>query len=118
MKIIEQRIPTMLKYQLITHLVPFVHAVCDVFVFRDGRIVLELSGSVFSLMKIFAVIGIAFEVYLEALSYFNGGFYPYPFLYTLNTLKKKIVFISVVWIFTSFIAMSLRFLLGLLIKFY
>ena len=118
MKIIEKRIPTILNSQLVTHLIPLVHATFDMFIFRDGKAVLKLTGSVYTLMKIFGIIGITFEIYLETLCYFNGGFYPYPVLYKLNTLQKKIIFVIVVWLFTSFLAISLRFLLGLLIKFY
>ena len=118
MKIIEKRIPTILNKQLVIHLVPLVHAVVDIFFFRDGRILLQLSGSVRTLMLIFAVIGISFELFLEMLCYFNGGFYPYPVLYKLNSLQKKVIFIVVVWAFTSFLAISLRFLLGISIKLY
>ena len=118
MKIIEKRIPTILNSQLVTHLIPLVHATFDMFIFRDCKAVLKLTGSVYTLMKIFGIIGITFEIYLETLCYFNGGFYPYPVLYKLNTLQKKIIFVIVVWLFTSFLAISLRFLLGLLIKFY
>ena len=118
MKEIEKRIPNILQNQMITHLVPLVHVFVDLFIFRDGTKVLKYGGSARTLTFVFAVIGVLFQSYLELLYYATGGCYPYPVLYKLNTLFKKLLFFVVVWLFTSFLAISLLFLLGVATKYY
>jgi hypothetical protein len=103
----DKRTPGMRFLQFWTHLVPAVSTVVDLYFLKQAPEISSHGAGFYSIIKTSIAFSIFFLSYMEVCYKFNGGFYPYPFVYDINTLAKKAIFLAAVSMLLCIVAGTL-----------
>ncbi len=94
----EKENPLILVVQLYGHWIPAFNCFFDLLLNKDPKLILLYGVSFTETCIAFTVFAVFFQSWMELLHYITKA-YPYPFLRSMDTLFKRIMFVLVVLVF-------------------